>query len=126
MIALLAHWRLAAAAAATIAVALLLLLLQHERYARAQAERGFAAARAEAASARAQASLETAAGTAAAAAERRTVHVVTRSEEAAHAILDLPGAGQALADPVRDAWVSAVRGLREPAAGAVDAERPGG
>jgi hypothetical protein len=117
---ILAHWKAAAFGAAGIAAAMLLLLLQRERHARLDAERLRQAALAQASAARAQAALNQAAGTAAVAAETRTVHIVTRSEEAAHAILELPTADAPLPDAVRDGWAAGVDGLRradaEPAA----------
>jgi hypothetical protein len=126
MIALLAHWRLAAAGAAGIAAAVLLFSLQHERHARTEAEQRRDEAEAEAAAAVAQGKLEQAAGAVAAVAQTRTVRIVTQSQEAAHAIVDLPGADQALPQPVRDGWLAGVRGLREPAAGADAADLAGG
>lgn len=126
MIALITHWRAFAAGAAAIAAALLMGLLQHERQARAEAERQQAQAEAQARAAQAQGELERATEAAAIAAETRAVHIVTRSEEAAHAILDLPGADQALPESVRDGWAAGVLGLRQPAAGGPAADHPGG
>lgn len=114
MIALLGHWRLIAAGGVALAAAVSLLLLQHERQARFEAERGRDRAIAEAVAARTQGELDRTAAAAAATAQTRTVKIVTRSEEAAHAVLDLPGADQTLPQPLRDAWLAGVRGLREP------------
>ena len=126
MIAPLARWKAAVACGAGIAAAVVLLLLQHERHARVEAERGRAEAQAQVVAARAQAELDQAAGAAAAAAQGRTLHIDSRSEEAAHAILDLPGADQALPQAVRDGWTAGVRGLRDAPSGSGDADPAGG
>jgi hypothetical protein len=126
MIAVLTHWRALVAGAAGFAAAMLLVLLQHERQGRIEAERRRDEAQAQVSTARAQAELERTAGAAAIAAQTRTVHIVTRSEEAAHAVLALPGADEALPEAVRDRWAAGVLSLRDAGAGAGDADHPGG